>query len=437
MANDGWKKIRLGDLIQIKHGFAFKGEYFCDEPTHDALLTPGNFAVGGGFKDDKLKFYCGPVPEEYVLRAGDLIVTMTDLSKAADTLGYPAIVPDPAIGRRYLHNQRLGLVTITKPDELQTRFLYYLMCTRRYRHHILAGATGTTVKHTSPTKIREHIAEIPPLPVQHRIADILGKLDDKIELNRRMNRTLEKMAAAIFKSWFIDFDPVHAKAEGRDPSLPAEIADLFPDSFEESELGAIPKGWKASTVGNEFNLTMGQSPPGSTYNETGDGIPFFQGKKDFGFRYPSNRVYCTAPTRFAEKNDSLVSVRAPVGAANMALEKCCVGRGVAAVRHKSESRSYTYYAMRALGERFEAYEANGTVFGSISKKEFQALKWIAPPLRLVEEFERTVFPLDQRIEVNENQNRRLAGLRDTLLPKLLSGEIEVPEVEAAVEEVAT
>ena len=138
-----------------------------------------------------------------------------------------------------------------------------------------------------------------------------------------MNETLEATARAIFKSWFVDFDPVRAKAEGGDPGLPDDVAALFPDSFEDSELGEIPMGWNPSNIGlAEFDLTMGQSPPGETYNETGNGLPFFQGRRDFGFRYPSNRVYCAAPQRLADHGDTLVSVRAPVGDVNMAMERC-------------------------------------------------------------------------------------------------------------------
>jgi type I restriction enzyme S subunit len=248
-----------------------------------------------------------------------------------------------------------------------------------------------------------------------------------------MNRTLEQMAQAIFKSWFIDFDPVRAKAEGRDPGLPKEIADLFPNSFEDSELGPIPKGWRATTIGSEFDLTMGQSPPGSTYNEEGEGLPFFQGRRDFGFRYPSNRVYCTAPTRIAHAGDTLVSVRAPVGDINMAYETCCVGRGVAAVRHKSGSRSYTYYAMLALGERFKSYEAEGTVFGAINKKQFQNLPSIAPQPDIVSSFEKLTYPLDENIRSFEEEIRTLSETRDTLLPKLISGELRVPDAEKLVE----
>ena len=301
---------------------------------------------------------------------------------------------------------------------------YWLLANKPDLLQLVDSAShGTGRIHTPVFKDTE--LRLPPPSVQQRIADVLGKLDDKNELNRRMNRTLEKMAAAIFKSWFIDFDPVHAKAEGRDPGLPAEVSDLFPSSFEDSELGPIPKGWACSTVGDEFNLTMGQSPPGDTYNEAREGVPFFQGRRDFGFRFPTNRVYCTAPTRYAARGDTLMSVRAPVGDVNMAIDRCSIGRGVAAARHKSTSIFYTYYAFRSLRERFEVYNGEGTVFGSISQKDLRAIPWLAPDDVVVSRFDQVVGPIDQRVEINEVQNRRLAGLRDSLLPKLMSGDIEL------------
>ena len=180
-----WTDSSLGDDVEIKHGFAFQGEFFHDEPQGDILLTPGNFAIGGGFKADKFKYYDGPVPNEFVLREGDLLVTMTDLSKNADTLGYPAFVPSRADGRRYLHNQRLGKIVVRDEASLDLRYLHYLMCSRDYRYEVLAVATGTTVKHTSPERIKRFCFMCPPLAEQRAIAHILGTLDDKIELNRR------------------------------------------------------------------------------------------------------------------------------------------------------------------------------------------------------------------------------------------------------------
>ena len=207
-----WREVTLGDLINIKHGFAFKGSFFRVEPQGDILLTPGNFAIGGGFKGGNLKYYDGEIPEGFVLQEGDLLVTMTDLSKQSDTLGYPAFVPANADGRRYLHNQRLGKIVANSSAKLDLRYIYYLMCSDEYRDEVLASATGTTVKHTSPGRIKQFRFSLPPLPEQHAIAHILGTLDDKIELNRGMNQTVEEMARALFKSWFVDFDPVRAKA---------------------------------------------------------------------------------------------------------------------------------------------------------------------------------------------------------------------------------
>ena len=430
-----WSRKLLGELIDIKHGFAFKGEFFDKGTSDDVLLTPGNFAVGGGFKADKFKFYNGHVPDEFVLGQGDLIITMTDLSKNADTLGYPAIVPLSNKGYRFLHNQRIGKVIVKNSETVGCRYLYYLMCTQSYRHEILASATGTTVKHTAPDRIKKFQFNLPPVREQRTIAYILGMLDDKIELNRQVNKTLEATARAIFKSWFIDFDPVKAKIEGREPPcMDTETAELFPSAFQDSPLRKVPEGWKVTTIDENFNLTMGQSPPGSTYNEDGKGMPFYQGRKDFGFRYPTRRVYCSAPKRFAEKGDTLVSVRAPVGDVNIAEEKCSIGRGIAAIRHKTGSRSYTYYTMQSLQETFSRYEAEGTVFGSINKTDFQTLSQLSPPNEIIEAFERLVYPLDQSIENNKNESWTLAQTRDTLLPKLLSGKIRVNDVIEMLEE---
>ena len=423
----GWREVTLGNLIDIRHGFAFKGHSIHDESQGDVLLTPGNFAIGGGFKGDNFKYYDGPILEEFVLSEGDLLVSMTDLSKQSDTLGYPALVPADPDGRRFLHNQRLGKVCLRGSGELYTRYLYYVMCTAEYRDEVLASASGTTVKHTSPARIRQFSFMLPPFPEQRAIAHVLGTLDDKIELNRRMNATLEEMARALFKSWFVDFEPVRAKMEGRWrpgeslAGLPDDLYDLFPDRLVDSVLGEIPEGWEVRGLFDCFHLTMGQSPPGSTYNDEGEGLPFFQGRTDFGFRYPESRKFCTAPSRTAQAEDTLVSVRAPVGDINMAWEQCCIGRGVGALRHWSGSSSFTYYSAWAMQPELQQYEHTGTVFGAITGKQFQALPVVAPPAVLVAAFETLVLPSDEHIRSNTGEARTLATQRDALLPKLVSG----------------
>lgn len=323
-----------------------------------------------------------------------------------------------------------GFRSLVVRSGFSPEFVYYLLLNDVER--LRSFAVGSTFQELSGSTLKGLDYLVPPLPEQEAVACVLGALDDKIELNRQMNRTLEAMAWAIFKTWFVDFDPVRAKAKGRDPDLPEKTADLFPDAFEESPLGPIPRRWTPSSVGTDFQLTMGQSPPGSTYNETENGLPFYQGRRDFGFRFPSRRVFCTAPTRFAEPGDTLVSVRAPVGDVNMASERCTVGRGVAAIRHRSGSRSFTYYSMHNLRNHFQRFEAEGTVFGCINKADFERLGFVAPPTEVLNAFDRMVTPLDDRIEWNERQSSTLARLRDVLLPKLISGEVQVEDAERIV-----
>jgi type I restriction enzyme S subunit len=271
---------------------------------------------------------------------------------------------------------------------------------------------------------------LPPIDEQQTIAGILGALDDKIDLNRRMNETLEAMARALFKDWFVDFGPTRAKMEGRPPYLAFDLWALFPDRLDDE---GKPEGWRKGSLGGEFSLVMGQSPPGDTYNESGDGMPFFQGRTDFGNRYPKRRVYCTAPTRVADADDTLVSVRAPVGDLNMAWERCAIGRGVGAIRHKDGYRGYTYYALQHLRSALLVFDHEGTVFGAINKSQLAALQVIVPPSQLSDAFEETVMPMDDRIRANIAETTTLTSTRDFLLPKLMSGEIRVRDAEKMVE----
>ena len=165
------KEYRLSELIEIKHGYAFDGEHIVTDDNGIVLVTPGNFKIGGGFQEEKCKFFSGDVPEEYILSAGDYIITMTDLSKTIDTLGYSAIVPKSK-NRMYLHNQRIGLIKFIS-DECDPDYIYYLMQTHKYQRAIANTSTGATVHHTSPSKIREYKFLAPNIQTQMRIAKIL------------------------------------------------------------------------------------------------------------------------------------------------------------------------------------------------------------------------------------------------------------------------
>ena len=314
-----------------------------------------------------------------------------------------------------------------KPEsDLLPEYVGYYLRSPKFRQAMLAMSTMSTRASLNNEMIGRLEISFPSRKSQIQISEILKSLDDRITLLRETNTTLEAIAQALFKSWFVDFDPVHAKMQGRAPEgMDEATAALFPDSFEESELGAVPKGWKFSELGRSFILTMGQSPPGDTYNEEEKGLPFYQGRTDFGFRFPSQRIYCDAPTRLAKVGDTLVSVRAPVGDVNMAIEECSIGRGVAAVRHPNDYVGFTFYAMRALKEKFKAFDSEGTVFGSINKKDFQALPVIQPSETVLTVFDDLTSPLDQRIVQNEEQIRSLITIRDSLLPRLISGQLQM------------
>ena len=308
-------------------------------------------------------------------------------------------------------------MVLLRPDNalMDGRYLLFALQSPEVQHEILAHeGTGSTVSNLRIPALESLRIPAPPLDEQRRIATILGALDDKIELNRKMNRTLEELAQALFKSWFIDFD-------GHD--------DLV-----DSEIGPVPRGWEVGALGDVTELTMGQSPPGSTYNEHGDGLPFFQGATDFGGVFPTNRVYCNAPTRFAEEWDVLTSVRAPVGRTNVAISRCAIGRGVASIRSR-EGRcpAYVWCLIGSLSAALDVYNGEGTVFGSINKKALHVLPVVVPPITKVAAFEEIAWPLLQRLRVTEEESRTLADLRDTLLPKLISGELRAPEAEVLVE----
>jgi type I restriction enzyme S subunit len=187
----GWRKQELNELIDIKHGYAFKGEFFSENENENILLTPGNFKIGGGFNDAKFKFYFGEIPEEYILRRNDLIVTMTDLSKEGDTLGYSALVPE-ITGKKLLHNQRLGKI-IFKGDDHIKYYLYLIMQQSEYRHYILGSATGSTVKHTSPTRICSYEAIIPDEQTLLEFKKIAQSLLERVQENLVQNGILVRI----------------------------------------------------------------------------------------------------------------------------------------------------------------------------------------------------------------------------------------------------
>lgn len=287
------------------------------------------------------------------------------------------------------------------------QFCYYLLKSLNLnKRHIGTSQPLLTQEILNKIKVK-----IPNLKTQQKIAEVLSSLDDKIELNTQINHNLEEQAKAIFKSWFVDFEP-------------------FSDGeFIDTELGQIPVGWRIGTLNEIADITMGQSPKGSSYNEDSVGTVFYQGRAEFSDRFPVRRLFTTEPKRMAEAGDVLLSVRAPVGDMNIANESCCIGRGLAAIHAKKAFSSFVFYTMHALKPELDKYNGEGTVFGCINKDALNSQKIIIPPDNIIFEFEQTASSLDRKYLAGFQENMRLTQLRDALLPKLMSGEIDVSEVE--------
>lgn len=290
-----------------------------------------------------------------------------------------------------------GWLLLRNFRNIEKLYCYYLLVNER--DNLVAKGNGSVFTNLKTTILKSHSVSLPPLSEQRAIARVLGSLDDKIELNRRMNKTLEEMAQAIFKSWFV---------ENEQDFPTVQLADVF-------------------------DVTMGQSPPGSSYNQDGNGVLFFQGRAEFGKRFPAPRLCCTEPKRMAKAGDTLMSVRAPVGDLNMALNDCCIGRGLCAIRHRSQSKSYTYYAIHELSDEIKRSESSGTVFNSINKAALKNIQVREHPDHLVVRFDEVVQGFDVRIELNHKENQTLSQIRDTLLPKLISGQIRIEDPEQFLE----
>jgi len=433
---DEWQMTSLGELINVRHGFAFQGEFIRDEPRGDILLTPGNFSIGGGFKGDKFKYYDGPVPEEFVLRQGDLLVSMTDLSKQSDTLGLPAFVPAREDGRRYLHNQRLGKVLLKVAGAVDPRYLHYLLCSSPYRHEVLASATGTTVKHTSPDRIKRFRFFRPPLTEQRAIAHILGTLDDKIELNGRMSETLEAMARALFKSWFVDFDPVRAKAEGRETGLPQPLADLFPDSLEDSELGEIPKGWRIGSLGE-----VAEHPRRGVQPEEIDPSTPYIALEHMPRRCIALSEWSTADglesNKFEFRRGEILfgKLRPYFHKVGVAPVDGVCSTDIVVVAPRAE-KWFGFVLGHVSSEVFVEHTnsgSTGTKMPRTSWTEMARYRVALPNESIAGAFKMKVLPVVLRLLAGIHESRTLAALRDTLLPILISGELRVKHTERIIE----
>lgn len=402
-----WRQSKWGDEISLEYGKALRG-YDPARGTHRVFGSNGPI----GWTSEALA--AGP----------GVILGRKGACRGVEYSSDPFWVIDTAY-------------YVVPKTELDYRWLYYAI-----KHHRLGEIDdGSPIPSTTRSAVYVKDVQIPPLPTQHRIAHILGTLDDKIELNRRMNRTLEKMAAAIFKSWFIDFDPVHAKADGRAPGLPAEIADLFPDAFEDSNLGPIPKGWTVAPMKDLADVnarSIKKDYPHARIRYV-DISSVSQGSLDQTTTYD----LADAPSRakrLVQTGDTIWSCVRPNRKAYLYIDRpadnLVVSTGFAVLSPRIVPGSYLHQwvTTQSFVDYLTAY-ATGAAYPAVKADTFETAKMLLPGKAILKAFHSLVGPLRTRIAHNQRQNRRLSGLRDTLLPKLLSGEIEMPVAETTAEEV--
>lgn len=420
-----WPTTTLSKIAKLRSGFPFKSSSWQEQGIpviKIANVKGGRINLEGcGYVSSEI---ASTIPE-WMTRDGDLLIAMT---------GYVGELAMVRARERYLINQRVGRFEFVEGSPISPTYLFYYLQMPEIRAAIEEMARGSAQPNLSASDASRLEVPVAPEHVQAAVSDLGRAIDDRIDNLRQTNATLEAIAQTLFKSWFVDFDPVRAKAEGREPEgMDAATAALFPDEFEDSELGPIPKGWRTESFEREFDFTMGQSPPGSTYNQDGVGVPFFQGSTDFGDVFPAERVFCTEPARFARAGDLLMSVRAPVGALNIANIECSIGRGLCAIRHKSGSTGFTKQSIQACLTRIENAAGEGALFKSLSKKQLADLPVVVADSPVVDAMISLLEPLAARQIVGARQAQRFAQLRDTLLPRLISGKLRLPEAEWEVE----
>ena len=285
-------------------------------------------------------------------------------------------------------------------------FYYYWLLSPSGKGAIASIVTGANVKGIKSSDLKNIVVPTPTLPTQNKIVGILSAYDDLIENNLKRIKLLEEMAQITYEEWFVRL---------RFPGY--ESIPINPET-------GLPEGWSKTRLGEMCTLTMGQSPKSEFYNFQGKGLPFHQGVKDYGARFPKNTCWSTSGSRYAERGDILFSVRAPVGRLNIALEKMILGRGLAAIRHKDNAQGFLYCLLK---KQFfeEDMIGGGAIFNSVTKNDMHRIEVVAPSPAVLKDFSQIVDATDRQIEILHYQNVRLREARDILLPRLMTGVIDV------------
>ncbi|MFM6832867.1 MAG: restriction endonuclease subunit S [Dolichospermum sp.] len=401
------KYLCLKDQTGI-YGIPASAEDFDTNKVRYLRIT--DISPDGNLLDNDKKSVSSENIEKYILNDGDIVFARTGNST----------------GKTYYHESKNGILAYAgflikyslDPKKVNPKYLKYFTISNEYRTWVNNLSLGSTRGNINAQTFSNCPILLPSRNQQDLLVSILSSLDDKIELNNRINSELENLAKTIYDYWFVQFD------------FPDENGTPYKSSggkmvYNHELKRAIPAGWEVKKLSNIADITMGQSPDGESYNEEKKGEIFFQGSTDFGWRFPTIRQYTTQPSRMAKKGDILLSVRAPVGTLNIADNDCCIGRGLAALRSKSGFNSYLFYVMEYFKKTFDHRNNIGTTFGSITKDDLFNLKLVYPDKEHLKKYELIVSKYNQLILNNHLQNQQLTQLRDWLLPMLMNGQITV------------
>lgn len=391
--------VRLGDFIKIKHGFAFKSEHFA-ESGDTVLLTPGNFGARGGLlrKVDKDRSYDGPIPAEFVLAQGDVLVAMTDLTQNAPILGATLTIPEDG---RYLHNQRLGKVIVTAPRRITLRYAAHVLNLEHARAQIRGSATGATVRHTAPDRIGDVKIPLLPFDDQIRATTLLDAIDDLIDNNLRRIRVLEEVANLRWSR----FDA----ASSFDEAVVEQVLDCgggtTPSRAEE-------RYWSDAEADTDWYTPSDLTKSGFVFATSSSERLSSATIKECSLRvYPARSVMMTS--------------RATIGAIAINTDSACTNQGFIVCLPNERLPLYVlFHWMRANVDRFQQL-ATGSTFKELTRGTFRKMSIRVPAREHAERFQRDVAPLYDLMLTLQRRVKNLRNLRDLLLPKVLSGEVDV------------
>ncbi|WP_270833701.1 MULTISPECIES: restriction endonuclease subunit S [Aeromonas] len=434
-----WKKTRLGDCISLRGGFAYKSEFL--GRGESLLFGMGVVSHTEKFLLSGAREYSGIAPETHKTQPGELVIATRQQSDNMPILGAPGFVPKELKGKNLIVGA--NLYKVTNISSISNDFLYWLMKGDDYKNRILECSKGSTVRMITKDAIEDFVFYCPPVDERNRIVNVLNTIDDRITLLRETNATLEAIAQTLFKSWFVDFDPVHARAGGEQPAgLPPEVAALFPDSFEESALGMIPKGWRVDCIGHLGEVVCGKTPPTSDPDNYGEDVPFITIPDMHGYlavtstaRSLSRKGADSQPKKYLPAGSICVSCIATPGLVVQVTESSHTNQQInSVIPHLEWGRSFPLFLLRRIGDKVRAGGSGGSVFHNLSKSSFEKIPELLPTNNLAQQYCQIVDPLVEKIIDNQRQAQTLATLRDTLLPRLISGQLRLPEAEAQLSE---